>query len=70
MLNTIVQIEANPKKKYHVVLWYNDNKTAILMHRNRTAWRVETARKHLRDIITRKVAGEFPDVRTCTLVLA
>lgn len=69
MQTPIREIPINAKPKYHVVLWYNDNTTSLLMHRNRAAWRVETARKHLRDVIQRKVKGDFPDVRTCTLVL-
>lgn len=69
MSKAIKEIPVNPHKKYQVVLWHNDSTTSLLTHRNRTAWCVEVAKKHKIDVIRRKLAGEFPTVQTCTLVL-
>lgn len=43
--------------KYQIAIKYLDGDIAYLVHRNKTAWAVKTARKYLRECVREKIAN-------------
>lgn len=46
---------------YEILIKMNSGHVARLSHRDRTAWTLRTARKHLRGVVRSMVRGERPD---------
>ena len=48
---------------YQTYINHLDNTASYFMRRNRTSWALATAKKHLRDVIRKKISNEgFEDV--------
>lgn len=59
------------RKTYRVYLKSYSVHDSILMHRGRTSWSYRTAKKHMKDCVTRKLNhGAFPDVEYFAVVEA
>lgn len=53
---------------YQVLLKLKDGRVSYLEHRNRRAWTLTTARKHIKDVIARAISDPSYSVQYATLV--
>jgi hypothetical protein len=59
------------KMKYQIFIKYKNGQNSYLIHRDRMAWGIRTARKHLKDIVAKRVSGAmFDDVECFALIKA
>lgn len=55
---------------YQVLLKLNDGRVSYLMHRDRTAWALRTAKKHIKDVTRKQLENPAYGVKYATLVKA
>ena len=53
---------------YQIYIKYENGTGSYLIHRDRTEWKLRTARKHLRDVIRGIQSGEYIGARYAALV--
>lgn len=53
-----------------IYIKHEDGTGSYLTCRNRTEWRLKTAKKHLRDVVAGIVDGKFKGARYAALVMA
>ena len=53
---------------YKIYIKYENDTGGYLTHRNRTEWKLRTARKHLRDVIRGIQSGKYVGARYAALV--
>jgi hypothetical protein len=60
---------STPEYMYNVRIKYKDGTLSTLTFKNRTSWKIKTAKKHLRDVIAGIESGRFPGAvyAVCTL---
>lgn len=56
--------------QYQVLIKHTDNKVSYLSHRDRMAWTLRTARKHVKDCTAKIVSGQWSNVKYVAVVAA
>lgn len=54
--------------RYQILIKHQDGTSSYLTHNDRTSWCLRRAKIHLKDFVTKLVAGYFPHVAYVALV--